>query len=144
MITIDQLAILRDMFENCDDEWLLESLSLTNAGHRNYSISVNHGNWQDVDELFPGEYSSAPAEPARDQGGTLTAPSGASGRPLSGGEYEVLQFLADQHPASAPSVMCACCGRPLGARHIAGCRYAHGGIVSPEFGPGSLAAGRRG
>lgn len=57
MITEEQLDILRDMLSQCDDEWLLSHLSISNRGDRNFVIEVSHANWQDCDELFPGEYS---------------------------------------------------------------------------------------
>lgn len=58
MITAEQLDILRDMLSQCDDEWLLSHLSISNRGDRNFVIEVSHANWQDCDELFPGEYST--------------------------------------------------------------------------------------
>lgn len=53
MITAQQLDILRDMLSQCDDEWLLSSLSLRDAGDRNFVIEVGNANWQDYNELFP-------------------------------------------------------------------------------------------
>lgn len=59
MITEEQLGILKDIFSQCDDEWLLSHLSIRHVGHRNFVIEVDNGNWQDCDELFPGQYSGS-------------------------------------------------------------------------------------
>lgn len=58
MITADQLEILKDMFEECDDDWLLSHLSIRHLGGRNFVVEVEKANWQDCEELFP-----APATP---------------------------------------------------------------------------------
>lgn len=57
MLTQNQLEILKDMFDLYDDEWLLTHFSIKHTGHRNFIIEVENGNFQDCDELFPGEYS---------------------------------------------------------------------------------------
>ena len=61
MITEEQLDILKDMFSQCDDDWLLSNLSIRHVGHRNFVIEIDNGNWQDCDELFPGQYSDSTA-----------------------------------------------------------------------------------
>jgi hypothetical protein len=53
MVTNDQLDILRDIFSECDADWLLSHLSIKNEGARNFTIEVNNANWQDWTELFP-------------------------------------------------------------------------------------------
>lgn len=57
MITKDQLSILKDIFAQSDEDWLLDHIELINGGDRNFAIKVFNGNWQDCDELFPGAYS---------------------------------------------------------------------------------------
>lgn len=57
MITPEQLDILKDIFQAEYDEWLLSHLTIHSMGNRNFVIQVDHANWQDCDELFPGEYS---------------------------------------------------------------------------------------
>lgn len=57
MITNDQLDILKDMFSQNDDEWLLSHLSLKSTGHRNFVIEVDNGSSQDCEELFAGNDS---------------------------------------------------------------------------------------
>lgn len=52
MITADQLVILKDIFENCHEDWLLEHLSVVNRGYRKFVIEVDDSNWQDWTELF--------------------------------------------------------------------------------------------
>ena len=52
MIDADQLAILRDMFKNCDDEYLMLHVSVKREERRGLVIEFDKCNEQDMAALF--------------------------------------------------------------------------------------------
>ena len=55
MITEDQLEILRDIFNEADDDWLLSHISLQDCGNRDIRVTIENANWQDYQEIFERE-----------------------------------------------------------------------------------------
>jgi hypothetical protein len=55
-ITADELSTLREIFEDCDDEWLLDHISINSRKGREFSIHIDHANCQYIKELFGSEY----------------------------------------------------------------------------------------
>lgn len=55
MITLFQLDVLRDILINCDEEWLLSSINLTQCENRGVVMHIDKVNCQDMHELFDNE-----------------------------------------------------------------------------------------
>lgn len=51
MITPEQLDELRDLINECDDQWLLEHVSISRGDHFNFTIRIDDVNDQRVDGL---------------------------------------------------------------------------------------------
>lgn len=51
-ITKDQLAILRDVFEECDDDWLMLHINIRKTYEVGFVLEFDNVNEQDIEALF--------------------------------------------------------------------------------------------